>query len=387
MTWNPLVAISLIAAAVIPSFLFSLVATAIVRANARKWGLVDEPNERKVHVTPTPLGGGIGIWAGLVTTLALAQLTVGLVGSIEFSEGSLPPMIASLVEMAQAHFDGFLHQSLKLWALVAGASILMILGLIDDRIGLSWRIRLAMQMAVAAVFVIGFDWKLSFYVNIVWLQYVVSILWIVAMINSFNMLDNMDGLSAGVATIAASIMAAVLLIAPDPSTAGPQLFTAGFLLVLTGSMLGFLWHNRPPAKIFMGDAGSYLIGFCIAIMTIIATFAGYDDNSRHAVLAPLCILAVPLFDLITVLGIRIREGRSPFQPDKSHVSHRLVELGFTKTQAVLTIYLMTATCGFGAVLLHRVDWIGAVVVMLMVFCVLALIGVIESTARRSRKDP
>ncbi|MCC9605935.1 undecaprenyl/decaprenyl-phosphate alpha-N-acetylglucosaminyl 1-phosphate transferase [Blastopirellula sp. JC732] len=387
MTWNPLVAFSLIAAAVIPSFLISLVATAIVRANARKWGLVDEPNDRKVHVTPTPLGGGIGIWVGLVGTLALAQLAVGLIGNMKFDEGTLPPMVASLVEMAQTHFDGFVYQSLKLWALVAGASILMIIGLIDDRIGLSWKIRLAVQTAVAAVFVIGFDWKLSFYVDIVWLQYVVSILWIVAMINSFNMLDNMDGLSAGVATIAASIMAAVLLIAPDPSTAGPQLFTAGFLLVLTGAMLGFLWHNRPPAKIFMGDAGSYLIGFCIAIMTIIATFAGYDEGARHAVLAPLCILAVPLFDLVTVIAIRLREGRSPFQPDKCHVSHRLVELGFTKTQAVLTIYLMTATCGLGAVLLHRVDWIGAVVVLLMVFCVLALIGVIESTARRSRKDP
>ncbi|UUO07402.1 undecaprenyl/decaprenyl-phosphate alpha-N-acetylglucosaminyl 1-phosphate transferase [Blastopirellula sp. J2-11] len=386
MTWSPLVAFSLIAAAAIPSFLISLVATAIVRANAQKWGLLDQPNDRKVHVTPTPLGGGIGIWVGLVGTLALAQLVVGLIGNMPISEGAWPPVIASLVEMAHQHFDGFVQQSLKLWALVAGASILMIIGLIDDRIGLSWKIRLAVQMAIAALFVIGFDWKLSFYLDLPWLQYIVSILWIVAMINSFNMLDNMDGLSAGVATIAASIMAAVLLIAPDPGSAGPQLFTAGFLLVLSGSMLGFLWHNQPPAKIFMGDAGSYLIGFCIAIMSIIATFSGYGEGARHAVLAPLCILAVPLFDLVTVLAIRIREGRSPFQPDKSHVSHRLVELGFTKTQAVLTIYLMTATCGLGAVLLHRVDWVGAVIVLLMEFCVLALIGVIESTARRSRRD-
>ncbi|MFI4874097.1 MAG: MraY family glycosyltransferase [Blastopirellula sp. JB062] len=357
-----------------------------MRANAQRWGLIDQPNDRKVHVSPTPLGGGIGIWIGLVGTLALAQIAVGVIGALPLSHDSLPPLLGSLAKLAQLHFDGFLQQSLKLWALVSGASILMLIGLIDDRVGLSWKIRLAVQTAIAALFVIGFDWKLSFYIDLPWLQYVVSILWIVAMINSFNMLDNMDGLSAGIATIAAVMMAAVLLIAPDPGTAGPQLFTAGFLLVLSGSMLGFLYHNRPPAKIFMGDAGSYLIGFCIAIMTIVATFAGYDEGSRHTVLAPLCILAVPLFDLITVLAIRIGEGRSPFQPDKSHVSHRLVELGFTKTQAVLTIYLMTATCGLGAVLLHRVDWIGAVIVLLMVFCVLALIGVIESTARRSRKE-
>src|SRR5690606_15376369 len=103
----------------------------------------------------------------------------------------------------------------------------------------------------------------------------------------------------------------VLLLAPDPTTAGPQLFVGGFLLVLTGSILGFLFHNRPPAKIFMGDAGSYLIGFCMAVMTILATFGTYEPGRRHAILAPLCILAVPLYDLTTVLYIRLREGRSP----------------------------------------------------------------------------
>ncbi len=99
-------------------------------------------------------------------------------------------------------------------------------------------------------------------------------MWIVGLVNSFNMLDNMDGLSGGVAAIAAAMLAAVLLIAPDPETHGPQLFVAGFLLVLVGSLLGFLWHNRPPARLFMGDAGSYFIGFCLAVATIAATFAG-----------------------------------------------------------------------------------------------------------------
>src|SRR5690606_15600815 len=131
---------------------------------------------------------------------------------------------------------------------------------------------------------------------------------------------------------------------PDPRTQQPQLFVAGLLLVLAGSILGFLWHNRPPARIFMGDAGSYFIGFTIAIATLLATFSSYQSVRPHTVLAPLCVLAVPLYDTVTVLWIRLRQGKSPFHADKNHFSHRLVDLGLNKTQAVLTIYLLTATC-------------------------------------------
>ena len=206
------------------------------------------------------------------------------------------------------------------------------------------------------------------------MTWLLSVLWIVALINSFNMLDNMDALSAGIAAIAAGLLAAVLLTTPAPDTRQPQLFVGGFLLVLVGALLGFLWHNRPVAKLFMGDAGSYFVGFCIAICTLQATFSSYDSTSQHTVFAPLCVLAVPLYDLVTVLWIRLREGRSPFQADKSHFSHRLVELGLTKGQAVLTIYLTTATCGLGALLLYRVDWVGAAIILLMILCVLSLIA-------------
>jgi UDP-GlcNAc:undecaprenyl-phosphate GlcNAc-1-phosphate transferase len=161
------------------------------------------------------------------------------------------------------------------------------------------------------------------------------------------------------------------------------LFVAGFLLVLLGSLVGFLWHNRPPARLFMGDAGSYFIGFCLAVATIAATFAG-GSLPRHSILAPLCVLAVPLYDTLTVVVIRLKQGRSPFEADKNHFSHRLVDLGMTKTQAVLTIYLTTATCGLGALLLHQVNAAGAAVILLLVCCVLALVGVLETTVRRGR---
>ena len=157
---------------------------------------------------------------------------------------------------------------------------------------------------------------------------------------------------------------------------------SSFGLRWLGALVGFLWHNYPPAKLFMGDAGSYLIGYFLAIATLTATFAG-GNLLRHAILAPLCVLAVPLYDTMTVVLIRLRAGRSPFVGDKSHFSHRLVELGMTKTQAVLTIYLATATCGLGALLLHRVDdAFGAGIILLLVGCVLVLVGILETTGRR-----
>ena len=110
-------------------------------------------------------------------------------------------------------------------------------------------------------------------------------LWIVGLVNSFNMLDNMDGLSAGVAAIAAAMLAAVMLMTPRPDNNQPQLFVAGLLLVVVGALVGFLWHNRPPARLFMGDAGSYLVGYLLAMATLTATFAG-GDLPRYAILGP-----------------------------------------------------------------------------------------------------
>jgi len=156
--------------------------------------------------------------------------------------------------------------------------------------------------------------------------------------------------------------------------------------VLVGSLLAFLWHNRPPAKIFMGDSGAYFIGFMIAAATLLASYTGYQGATRHAILAPLLVMAVPLYDMTTVILIRLARGASPFAADKNHFSHRLVDLGLTKPQAVLTVYLTTATSGLGALLLHRTDWIGAVLIMLQVGCVLSLVGILEWTARRTIKQ-
>lgn len=362
-------------AVTLPSLVIAWAAGFIVRRLAPRWGLIDQPGERKVHATPTPMGGGLAIWLAVILPFAIGQ--IGLWVS---QTGVLDQVLPAF---AKEHLAGLIARSGTLWVLLGAGTVMMVLGLIDDRWGLGWKIRLGVQFAVAAFCVYWQDWRLTAFIDMPAVTYFFSVLWIVGLVNSFNMLDNMDGLSAGIAAIAAGMLAAVMLATAAPDNAGPQLFVGGLLLVLVGSLLGFLWHNRPVARMFMGDAGSYFIGFCIAISTLQATFASYGSTSQHAILAPVCVMAVPLYDMITVLWIRIRQGRSPFQADKNHFSHRLVELGLTKGQAVLTIYLTTATCGLGALLLHRVDAVGAAIILLLILCVLALITILESTGRRN----
>jgi UDP-GlcNAc:undecaprenyl-phosphate GlcNAc-1-phosphate transferase len=352
-------------------------ATFVVRANAQRFGLIDLPGERKVHTTPTPRGGGVGIWLGVVGVFATGQLALVLVTKNAQLGAQVP-------EAFRLHLGGIAAQTPKLWIILGGGTALMLLGLADDRGGLSWQLRLLVEFVVAAVCVwLVPSLRLTAFLDYPVVTGALSALWIVALINSFNMLDNMDGLSAGVAAIAASVLAAIMLMSPNPESQQPQLFVAGLLLVLVGSLLGFLWHNRPPARIFMGDSGAYFIGFMIAAATLLASYTGYQGPRRHAILAPLVVMAVPLYDMLSVIGIRLASGRSPFAADKNHFSHRLVDLVLTKVQAVLTVYLTTATCGLAALLLHRVYGVGAVLIVLLVACILALIGILETTARRT----
>lgn len=379
----------LVVGALLPSALVSWLMVHVVRRRAVAWGLVDEPGERKVHSRTTPLGGGLGIWLGVILPLAVGQLLLWLVSA---SRGAAPDLglpVAGLRGMdlpavVETHLAGLWAQSGRLWILMLAGTALAALGLWDDLREADWRVRLAIEFLIAAA-VVAAGWRLSVFLDAPWVTVPLSVLWIVGLVNTFNMLDNMDGLSGGVAMIAAGILAAVLLAGQRVSDSGPQLFVGGYMLVLVGSLLGFLWHNRPPARIFMGDAGAYFIGFWLATGTIMATFAG-GQLPRHAILAPLCVLAVPLYDTLTVVLIRLRAGRSPFQGDKNHFSHRLVELGLSRPQAVLTIYLATATTGLGALLLYQVNAWGAMVILLLVACVLSLVGVLETTARRKAQQ-
>jgi len=366
----------LVLATFLPAAVLSWLMLFPVRRMAERLGLLDRPGHRKVHTVPTPLGGGIGIWFGIVATFAVGTLAVAVCRQSPAWAALLPPSVVGSL-------DPIWSRAGEVWGILAAATVLAGLGFIDDRRGLSAGVRLLVQTVVAAVVVFGLGYDLTAFIPLPWLTKLLSVVWIVALINSFNMLDNMDGLSGGVAAIASGMLATVMLLTPDPNTGEPQLLVAGLLLVVAGALVGFLWHNRPPARIFMGDSGSYLVGFLVAVATLLATYAGYQEQARpHAVLAPLCVLAVPLYDMTTVLWIRIREGRSPFEGDKSHFSHRLVDLGLSKVQAVLTIYLVTLTCGLAAVLLSFVTPAGSLLVVGIVLCMLTLIVILESTGWR-----
>ena len=347
----------------------------LIRRFSVSMGLLDKPGHRKVHAAATPLGGGIGIWLGVIGVFAIGTLGVFVLRQVPSLKELLPNAIA-------IQLNGMWSRADEAWLIFGAASTMALLGLLDDIRGLAWQARLGAEFLVAGFTVYVLGYQLTAFLPYPWVTGVLSVLWIVAMINSFNMLDNMDALSGGVAAIIASVLGVVMLATPEPGNGQPQVFVAALLFIICGGLVGFLWHNRPPAKIFMGDAGSYFVGFLIAVATLLSTYAGYQETRPHAVLAPLCVMAVPLYDMFTVIWIRLREGRSPFEGDKRHFSHRLVALGLSKTQAVLTIYLVTLTCGFAALLLGRVDVLAAGLVVGIVVCMLGLTIILESTGWR-----
>lgn len=366
-----------LAAVVLIPLLVSLWVVGWVKRNAIALGLMDLPNERKVHTMPIPRGGGLGVWLGVLAVFAIGTLALALVDRWPglFPESFFPKSMQELV-------SGMWSKVGAIWMLLGGGSVVALLGLMDDRYGLDWRIRISVEFAVAIWVVYGLNLQLTAYIDLPWLTPVLSVFWIVMLINSFNMLDNMDALSGGVAAIISGMLALMLLSTPESGQGQPQVFVAVMVLALLGGLLGFLRYNWPPASIFMGDSGSYFVGYWIAVTTLLSTYSGRSGQTPHAVFAPLCLLAIPIYDTLSVIAIRLREGRSPFHADKRHFSHRLVDLGMTKKQAVGTIYLATSTCSLGSLLLPRTDWIGAMLVLLIVLAMLALIALLESFTGR-----
>lgn len=355
--------------------IISLILTACMRRWAPAWGLVDQPAARKMHTSPTPLGGGVAIYIATVVPVAAAQLVVSWLLQQPELPGWFPEELAP-------HLSGVLKKSGQVWGILAAGGLLMAMGLLDDRFGLSWKSRLAVQFLLAIALVSG-GVRATVFVDQPWLGMVGTVFWMVLLINALNFLDNMDALCGGIGLIASVMFAWIML----TGVGEPRWFVGGALLLLAGALAGFLVHNRPPAKIFMGDAGSTFVGLMLAAMTVLGTFYDQSLGRPHVMLAPLCVLAVPLYDFTSVMLIRLSEGRSPFQPDKCHFSHRLVELGLTRKYAVLTVHFATLTTGLGALLLYRVpDWNSALLVLALVGCVLMMVAILEAAARRKQRQ-
>ncbi len=350
------------------SAIFACAVTPLIRKWAPALGLIDLPGHRKVHVLPTPRGGGIAIFVGIFIPI-LALSIFGLLGEHTRFQG--------LQDIA-AELGNDSRRLIQMSSIAIGAIVLFLTGLADDRWNLSWKFRLVLQLSVA-VGVVMAGVRATVFVDQPWFGFAATVLWILVLTNAMNFLDNMDALSAGIGLIASLIFAGIMVVmvrTPTMSVALP-------LVLLSGALMGFLFWNRPPASIFMGDCGSNLIGFLLATLTVTGTF--YESTgSRHVMLAPLCVMAVPLYDFCTVILIRLSQRRSPFHGDKSHFSHRLVELGMRPAHAVLTIHLTTAMTGLGGLLLYKVpDWAGATLVVALIFCVLAIIAILETVGRRS----
>ncbi len=346
-------------------FVLSVLLCALARRYAPLWGLVDRPGGHKGHRQPTPLGGGLAIWASMVVILLLGALVIALDGRI------LPGPLAQHVSGAK----GRLGELAEIFGL---ASVMMVMGLIDDIKNLDWRPRLATQVGCAVILAAtGIRVTLFGPFRDPFVGGTVTVLWIVGLTNAFNMLDNMDGLAASVGLIATLLFCGAQVAVAD-------LFVPAVLLVLAGALGGFLVHNRAPARLFMGDAGSNFLGFLLGTLTVVGTFYRPGSSvSECSVLAPLLVMAVPLYDMSSVILIRLREGRSPFQADRRHFSHRLVARGLTSSQAVWTIDLVTLAGGLGALLLHRLTWPGAAVVLGQTVCLLGVVAILEVAESRS----
>ena len=352
------------------AFVLSVLGTWLMRRIAPRLGLIDHPAARKVHVVPTPLGGGVAIWIAVVLTVALAYLSANLV---HHSVGSSYDWFPQSV---RGNLPGMLGRASDVAWVVGLGTVVMIMGLVDDARGLSYVLRLVIEVVLVVLLVShGIRLTLLGPLSHPWVSGTITVCWVVGLTNAFNFLDNMDGLSAGVAWISAALFCVLMGLVGN-------YFVAGFLLAMMGALAGFLCFNWPPAKIFMGDAGSNFVGFMIGVITVVSTFTK-PTLPEITIFAPLCVLAVPLYDSTTVILIRLRQGRSPFKPDKSHFSHRLVALGMSSKQAVLTIYLVTLASGLGSLLLYPlVPAVRVFVVIAQVVCVLGVVAVLESAGQK-----
>jgi UDP-GlcNAc:undecaprenyl-phosphate GlcNAc-1-phosphate transferase len=343
------------------SFALSLAGTWLMKRVAPRVGFVDKPGHRKIHRDPIPLGGGVAIFVAFALPMFAAVVYAWSPGQVQHIESAAPE---------HALVGGIRLQTPMALSFVLACLLLHTLGLWDDHTALGPYVKLFVQLAVVtALVVINKDLRAVTALGYV-PSLVLSILWITAITNAFNFLDNMDGLSAGVAAVCTvAFLAAALGMG--------QWFVAAALALLLGALLGFLCFNFPPATIFMGDSGSLVVGFVLGVLTVRTTYLPRGEEfgaGWYAVFMPVIVLAVPLYDLVVVSVIRLSRGKSPFVGDTNHFSHRLVARGMSKRTAVLCIYLVTAATAIAAIILPHAR---SAYVAVLVFCqTLLILGVV-----------
>ncbi|MEK9163095.1 MAG: hypothetical protein AAB261_07305, partial [Chloroflexota bacterium] len=287
--------------------LLAFIATPATLIFARRNGFVAEPSSRKTHHIPIPLLGGVAIWAAFVISL------------IFFAEG------AEFRELA---------------AIIIGGTLVSVVGLVDDHRGMRPRTKLFWQVIAALILVVG-NVRVRF-LGLPWLDIPLTIFWVVGICNAINFMDNMDGLAAGVAAIAAGTFLAIAAI-------NGQVLVSSLAAALLGACLGFLVYNFHPALTFMGDAGSLLLGFMLAVLGIKLNFPHTSQESVWMV--PLVVLGLPIFDTTLVTLSRLRRRVSVAQGGADHTSHRMARLGLSHRRVVVSLYFVGIALGVIAVIM------------------------------------
>lgn len=303
--------------ALLVALVVSFLMTPVVKTFAYKVGAIDVPKDaRRMHKVPIPRLGGLAIFIGFMVSILL------------FSE--ITPELRSIL---------------------LGAVIIVVLGVVDDIMALPAMLKFVVQIVAAlipathGVTILAFSNPNIFSDNLYWvlgnLSIPFTVLWIVAITNSVNLIDGLDGLANGVSAISATTMLVIALVSDQSAV-------AVVLAALVGACVGFMPYNMNPAKMFMGDTGATFLGYILATMSIQGLFKYYAVISF---VVPFLILGLPIFDTTFAFIRRIAHGQSPMHPDRSHIHHRLIDMGLNQKQAVATLYVISAILGLSAVVL------------------------------------
>lgn len=313
----------------------ALIITPGVIAFARRTGALDKPDARKVHARPIPRIGGIGIYAAFMVSILVQLLFVDLT----------PEYMMSLI------------------GLMVGGTIVVAIGIIDDYCDLPAKVKLLGQIIAAAVLVVAFDVRIDFitdplgdFIYLEWFAIPATIFWVVGLTNTVNLIDGLDGLAAGVSSIAAIT---IFLVAMEEGIPFVAMLTAA----LAGAAVGFLYYNFNPARIFMGDTGSMFLGFMLAGISVVGAV---KSAATIALIVPILALGLPILDTTFAIVRRARNHRPIFKPDKGHLHHRLLAHGFTQKQAVLLMYVVSGLFGLCALALTVVSPQAATLIILIV---------------------
>lgn len=326
--------------AFVAALMVSLAATPLSIWMARRWGVMDALDPRKIHTEPRPRWGGIGIMTGFLAGIFVVWKSIpGFSKLLSFSQG--------ILYKKKVIFT--LNLGEQLAGILFGAVLLFIVGLVDDRKPIKPGMKLTLQIIAAYVAMTygvriyglsipGFEAYARFPL---WLMQIVTILWLVGLCNAVNLIDGLDGLAAGVVAIVAGSFLAVALIQEGGRSIVfiQQMKLAGVIAAaLFGGTLGFLVYNFYPARVFMGDSGSLSIGFLVACIAVIGAF---KTTILAVLLVPFALVAVPMMDMTVAFFRRIIQKQNPFAPDRGHFHHRLLAAGWTQREVVLLVYSVT----------------------------------------------